>query len=183
LGALAPEVVELMFGGKWLEASPYVAVLACLIVVQAPRILIAPMLTAIGRPADSMIGRAVELSVMLAALLASGVPTLESAMTIWVARELIGFPVMGFILQRATGLGAVEQLRGVAKPLVASLVMCAAILAARGLIADLSALARLSMLVPTGAAVFIGTICLIDMPLVKDLSGFALSSVQRQQRP
>jgi O-antigen/teichoic acid export membrane protein len=68
IAVVAPEVVALLFGRQWLASSPYVTTLALLMLVQAPRLLIAPMLTAIGRPQDSMVGVAVELIVMLGLL-------------------------------------------------------------------------------------------------------------------
>jgi O-antigen/teichoic acid export membrane protein len=182
LGALAPEVVELMFGQRWLEASPYVTILSCLIIVQAPRILIVPLLTSVGRPAASMTARAAELVVMLAALLVSGVPTLDWAVGIWVARELVGFPIMGWILKSETGLGARQQLRGVWPPLVASVLMALGIWGIRTLLpADLSALSRACILIPCGAVIFLITIWLVDRKLVRDVIGFAGSIVQKRR--
>jgi PST family polysaccharide transporter len=182
LGALAPEVVELMFGAKWLEASPYVTIVSFLIIVQAPRILIGPLLTALGRPADSLVTRAVELTVMLLGIWLSGVPTLPWAIAIWVLRELVGFPVTTWVMHRATGLGLAQQLRGVTKPLLASSIMTASLwLLRQALPAQLPALARLCVLVPTGAAVFVASMCVIDMPLVRELAGFARLTIMKRR--
>ena len=50
LAAVAPDIVELLFGARWQPSSPYVAVLGFLVLLQVPRLVFTPLLTALGRP-------------------------------------------------------------------------------------------------------------------------------------
>ncbi len=123
IALLAPEVVELLFGARWHAIHPLVTALALLTIVQAPRLLTTPMLTAIGRPREPLIGLAVELFVVLGLGLAAALTpslSLAAAMAVWMLRELASAPVMIRRLDRATGIGFVEQLAGARMPLLAS---------------------------------------------------------------
>jgi hypothetical protein len=67
------------------------------------------------------------------------------------------------------------------KPLVASLLM-AVVVRQTGLIlpVDFGAILRLCVLVPVGAATFIGAIFLLDRKLVKDFLVFVQAAFERQ---
>lgn len=156
IGVVSSEVVEVLFGSKWLASAPYVTALSCLVVLQAPRVLVSPLLTAIGRPKDLVVGKALELAFVLAAVSLTHVPSLGWAVGIWMVRELVGLPVNVRQLQRASGFSVVEQFRGAALPLVAALVMAGCVFLARGALpGSLSALGRLLALIPVGAASFL----------------------------
>lgn len=184
IGVLSPEIVGLMFGEKWLPAAPYITVLALLVLVQGPRVLVAPLLTALGRPRDLLLSKAAELAFVVLALGITRVPSLSWAVGIWVCRELLALPITLTLLKRASGLGALEQVRGAWVPLAASLVMVAAVLLGRYLIPEsASALVRLVLLVPLGAVAFLGVTFVLDRELVKSLVGFAQSALARTKRP
>jgi O-antigen/teichoic acid export membrane protein len=184
IGVVAPEVVSVMFGDKWLPAAPYISVLSFLVLIQGPRVLVAPLLTALGRPRDLLLSKACELSFVVLALLITRVPSLAWAIGIWVTRELVALPITLRLLRRATGLSALAQLRGAGAPLAAASVMVAAVLLARySLPSDLSALARLALLVPVGALAFVAVACVLDRELVKSVLAFARSAVGRSKRP
>jgi O-antigen/teichoic acid export membrane protein len=183
IGVLSPEIVGLMFGEKWLPAAPYISVLALLVLVQGPRVLVAPLLTALGRPRDLLLSKAAELVFVLAALFATRVPSLSWAIGIWVARELLALPITARLLKRAMGLGALDQLRGAAVPLAASSSLVAAVLSARYLLPQsVGALGRLLVLVPVGAAAFLGAAFVLDRELVKSLLAFVQSALGRAKR-
>jgi O-antigen/teichoic acid export membrane protein len=184
IGVLAPEIVSLMFGEKWLPAAPYITVLSLLVLVQGPRVLVAPLLTALGRPKDLLLSKAAELAFVMLALGITRVPTLGYAVGIWVCRELLALPITVRLLKRATGLGAFEQVRGAGVPLAASLFMVAAVLLGRYFVpASASSLVRLVLLVPLGAVAFLGVTFLLDRELVKSLIAFAQSALSRGKRP
>lgn len=184
IGVLSPEIVGLMFGEKWLPAAPYVTVLSLLVLVQGPRVLVAPLLTALGRPKDLLLSKAGELGFVVLALVVTRVPTLGWGVGIWVCREFVALPITLRLLKRASGLGALEQVRGAWVPLVASLVMVAAVLLGRYLLpASISSLTRLVVLVPLGAVSFLGTTFVLDRELVKSLLGFVQTALARGKRP
>jgi O-antigen/teichoic acid export membrane protein len=176
---VAPEVIELLFGARWLASSPYVTALALLTVIQAPRLLITPMLTAMGRPREPLLGLAVEMGVVLGLLVTVGARSLSFAIAIWIVRELASAPLMARRLTRATGIGLLEQLRGTRVPLLASAAMGVALYAMRSLLpAGLGASVRLAILAPLGAAVFFVVAWSIDPQSMRKLAAF-LSSVAK----
>jgi polysaccharide transporter, PST family len=184
IGVLSPEIVGLMFGEKWLPAAPYITVLALLVLVQGPRVLVAPLLTALGRPKDLLLSKAAELGFVVLALGITRVPTLSWAVGIWGCRELLALPITLRLLKRASGLGVLEQVRGAWVPLAASLVMVAAVLLVRYLLPlGSSALARVAVLVPVGAVAFLGVTWVLDRELMKRLLAFAQSALARSKRP
>ena len=180
LGAVAPDIVELLFGHRWQPSSPCIAVLGFLVLLQAPRMAFTPLLTALGRPRDSLAGLLAELVFMLAAVWLSGVPTLPWAIGIWGASECALFLVSGWVLRRVTGYSVFEQFDGVLKPLLASVLM-AAVVTETGMTlpAEFGPILRLTLLIPLGAAIFTGAILLLDRKLVKDFLEFVQTAFER----
>jgi len=179
LASVAPDIVDVLFGHRWQPSSPYVAVLGFLVLIQAPRLVFTPLLTALGKPRDSLVGMFAELIFMLGAVWLSGVPSLSWAVGIWVASEFVVVLVSGWMLRRATGYSFFKQFDGVLNPLLASLVMAAVVIATRvQLTANIGAVLRLAVLLPLGAIVFAGAIFLLDRQLVKDFLMFARSAYQ-----
>jgi len=180
IAVVAPEVVELLFGGSWSNAVPYVSALAVLIVVLVPRVLGTTLLNAVGRPRDGLVAVALDLALLSGLMLTLGGRSIGWAASIWVFRELAVAPVMALVLRRATGLGVREQLLGAVVPLVAALAMAAAVsLVRRALPAELGALPRLSLLAPLGAAVFVACAWLTDRSVVARASSFFAAALRR----
>ena len=179
LGAVAPEVVEVLFGHRWQPSSPYVTVLGFLVLLQVPRLVFTPLLTALGRPRDLLVGLLAELLFMLGVTWSIGMPSLPWAIGLWVASESVLVLVSSGVLRRATGYSVLEQFGGVLNPLLASLLMAAVIIETRSyLSADLGPLLRLTVLVPLGALVFGLAIFLLDRRLVKAFLEFARSAFE-----
>ena len=180
IALVAPLVVELLFGARWLASAPYVAVLALLALVQAPRLLMTPALTALGRPREPLAGLAVELLVVVGLLLTVGAHTLRWAVGIWVIREIASVPVMTVLVRRATGVGIGTHLRAAAGPLLSSACMAAALLAIRRVLpAAMPVAARLAVMAPLGAAIFLGAAWSFDRTAMKRLLDFVASVVRR----
>jgi len=181
LGSLAPDIVEMLFGRRWLPSSPYVTVLGLLVLMQAPRLLITPVLTALGRPRDPLVGLVAELIFMLGVTWWLGMTSLPWAIAIWVASECVLAQVSSWMLKRATGYTFFDQFRGVLRPGFASLVMVAAVIETRlQLPAGFGPISRLAVLLPVGAIVFAGAISLLDRRLVSDFLGFVRSAFEKK---
>jgi O-antigen/teichoic acid export membrane protein len=181
LGSVAPDIVEVLFGRRWLPSSPYVAVLGFLVLMQAPRLLITPVLTALGRPRDPLVGLVAELFFMLGVTWSLGMASLPWAIAIWVASECVLAQVSSRVLKRATGYTFFDQFRGVLKPFFVSLVMAAVVIETRRrLPADFGPMLRLAVLIPLGAVVFAGAISLLDRQLVGDFLGFVRTALARK---
>ena len=183
LAAVAPDVIELLFGRRWLPSTPYVMALGFLVLVQAPRLLITPVLTALGRPRDPLVGLAAELVFMLGLTAALGMKSLPVAIAIWVASECVLALVSTGVLRRAAGYGVLEQFRGILKPLLASLLMATAVIETRlQLPLEWSPLLRLMVLLPVGAIVFTGVAAFLDRRLVIDFLDFVRAGFDRKWR-
>jgi O-antigen/teichoic acid export membrane protein len=149
--------------------------------MQAPRLLITPVLTALGRPRDPLAGLIAELLFMLGVTWWLGMPSLPWAVAIWVASECVLAQVSSWMLKRATGYSFFDQFRGILKPGFASLVMAAAVMETRlQLPAGLGPISRLAVLLPVGAIVFAGAISLLDRGLVSDFLGFVRSAFEKR---
>jgi O-antigen/teichoic acid export membrane protein len=181
LGVVAPEVVEVLFGQRWLPSAPYVAVLGFLVLLQAPRLLFTPFLTALGKPRDSLVGLIAEWIFILCATWLVGMRSLPWAIAVWVGGECVMVVVSSWMLRRVTGYTLVDRFNGVLKPLLAALLMAAALTETRlQLLAGLSPALRLMVLIPLGAAIYGGAIFLLDRRLVKDFLAFAQSAFARK---
>jgi PST family polysaccharide transporter len=123
MAATADNLVTLLFGDKWLPAAFYVQLLCFTMLLQAPRMLAVPILTAIGRPRDVLFGYSwgvLYMVVMLALVpLASG----SAAMAIWAGTELVYAPVFIWALWRRTRITGWQQLQNIAWASVAGGVM------------------------------------------------------------
>ena len=183
IAVTAPEVVSVLFGNKWLPSAPYVTALALSVLIQAPRLLVGSMLTALGRPRDLLLEKAAELIFIVLAISVSRTPTLAWAVGIWIARELLSLPITSRMLKNATGFGLVDQLRGVGVPLVASAVMAGALLALRARLPEsFSPTLRLALMAGAGAGCFLATTYVLDRALIKQVLGFAQAALTRGTR-
>ena len=176
IALVAPLVVELLFGSRWLASAPYVSLLALLALVQAPRLLMTPALTALGHPRQPLAGLAVELLIVIGLLATVGAHTLPGAVAIWVIRELASAPVMTHLVKRAVGLGAAAHLRAVAGPLLASACMALALFGVgRVLPTSLPTAGRLAILAALGALSFVAAAWTFDRQAMKRLLDFVAS--------
>jgi polysaccharide transporter, PST family len=184
LGLVAPDVVRLLFGEKWLPAAPYVTALAFLVLLQAPRVLVAPLLTALGRPRDLLLSKSAELLFVLLALGISRVPTLTWALGIWMARELIALPLTITLLRRATGFGVVDQFRGALVPLGGALAMACVVWPLSAMLpAAWSSPTRLLLLVPAGAVTFVVTCRALGREVFQTLTELITTALARRAPP
>jgi O-antigen/teichoic acid export membrane protein len=185
LGAVAPDIVEVLFGHRWQPSSPYVTVLGFLVLLQVPRLVYTPLLTALGRPRDALIGLLAELLFMLGVSWTLGMPSLPWAIALWVASECVLVLVSSWVLRRATGYSVIEQFGGILNPLLASLLMAAVVMETRlQLPAEFGPVLRLAVLLPLGAMVFALAIFLLDRRLVKDFVDFARTAFEsKRNRP
>jgi len=180
MALVAPELVELLFGHKWLPSTAYVAVLATLVLVRAAGLLFGPLLTALGRPRDSLLSVSVEFAVMLALIAVFGARSLTAAVGVWVARELVAAGMMAWLVKRALKLPLTSLVGGAFVPLAATALMAAVVLVLRGLLPhELGPFARFSLLVSTGVLSFALGMRLFGRALVARAWGFLGTALAR----
>ena len=123
IGALAPELIALMFGDKWVPASPYVLILSLLTFVQVPRLPATPLLSAAGYLRDvSGIGIVV-LAYMLVATALTRLSNEDVALAVWSGGEMLTFVGIAVALQRRLHIPIREQWSEIIAPLVAATIM------------------------------------------------------------
>ncbi len=175
----SPEIVNAVFGSRWAPASGCIAALACLALVQTPRLFATPVLTAIGRPRDPLAGMCVELAFMLAMFLVFGIPSLAWAVGLWLASECSQIPISAWMLRRATGYGIVDQFAGTRVPLLAVTAMSVAVIGTRRVLPDGLAMApKLACLVLVGATIYSAALLLLDRRLARRFLSFVHSGLR-----
>jgi O-antigen/teichoic acid export membrane protein len=178
IAVTAPEIVEAVFGTRWLPSIPAIVALCCLALVQAPRLYVSPILTAVGRPKDAVVGSLAELIFMIAVATACGLPNLTWAIGVWIASECIQIPITVILMQRATGYRLRDQFGGIVTPLLSVTVMALSTWLARmGLGAETAPHIKLVIISAVGAATYVAAIAVFDRPLAHSFIGFVRSSV------
>ncbi len=162
LAAVAPEAVEILFGRKWLPAAPYVSMLGVLVVFQAPRLFIGPILTALGKPSLLLRGYIIGLVYLAVAIAVTRFSTPATVIMVWSGCELLYFAVFGQFFYRAAGVTRRQQIRFVAMPLVASLMMAAGVTACRWYLGTWALPWRTVVLVAVGGIVYLAAIYTLD---------------------
>jgi O-antigen/teichoic acid export membrane protein len=170
LALVSEDLVGILFGSKWAPAAPYLSALACLTILQVPRMFVTPMLVAQGRPYDVMPAIAAEIGLMFALFFGLGIPHPGYAIGIWIICEVAQTPFAGAMLWRRTGLTLIDQGRGVLTPLISVIVLAAAIgLVRHFLPATCTPIIRLFVCMSVGGLTYPFTLALIDRTLVREI--------------
>ncbi|HEX2656801.1 MAG TPA: oligosaccharide flippase family protein, partial [Polyangia bacterium] len=173
IAVCAPEVVEVVCGHKWLPSAPYISVLAMLVLVQAPRLLISPLLTAKGRPKDLVAARLAEFVFLGVTLAVLRTPTIAWAVGIWVAREVAMVPLTTWMTWKASGFGVTDQFHGALTSLLAALVMAVVTLGAKAyLLSSYGPVVRLVACAPVALLSFALAVGLLNRVLALRFSEF-----------
>ena len=184
IASTAPEIVEILFGKEWLGAAPYVTILAMIGLIQGSRLLLSPVLTALGRPRDVLVAQVAELILVLGALLLLGAPSIGWALAIWAARECLGGVILATLLRRATGVDLRAHLATGVVPLACAAVMFGVLWECRSLLPVTWGLAsRLAVLAPLGLGVYVACAFVLNRRLVVELLEFGHTAIRRPTRP
>lgn len=157
-------LVETVFGSKWTEMSPFVAILALAMPVMTLQILFTPANNALGRPQvtarTNMFG-AVLMPVTFLIAIQYGVYGLAWG---WV----IAFPLLTIFTymqsHRHIGISARELVQAVWPGLSASVAMAAVVYGVDQLLPDMIVYARLVLLVATGGLAYVGLLYILARP-------------------
>lgn len=182
LAVCAPEVVELVFGPRWLAAAPFVALLAVLTFPFFPRLFSVPIYNAAGHPALPSVALLPQIAFLVAAMLLIGRFSLAAAAAVWAARLVLGLAIDLWLLRRVTGIGAARQLAGAVSPALAAVAMAATVHGARlYLLAAYGPAPRLALMVGIGAVAYAAVLWLLNRGLVLELGAFARQMLARRQ--
>ena len=168
LALTAPEAVETVFGEKWLPMAPLVSGLALAMPAMALQIMCSPATNATGRARVSLYTSLFGAVVFPASFLvgiAYGPMGLVHAW--WVAAPALMIFTLVLTLP-VVKVRLVELLRAIVPSLVASALMAGGVAWLDGLASEWHYIARLALLVSTGAAIYGGVLWLAYRSVVLD---------------
>lgn len=172
IGAVAPELVGLVFGPAWDAARPLLPILSGALTFRALLILVPNYLQGIGDAKAAFWCTAAGAVAFPPAVLIGCHWGLAGACWAWLACYPAVFAAGAFIAARRGGFAFAAVAFAPLRPIAAGLVMVAAVLALRtALPATLSDAARLACLVAVGAATYAATIMLAFPRLGAELRG------------
>lgn len=180
--AVAPEVVDIVFGPQWGEAKPVLAVLALASAFRAIQVPFPNYLQGTGRSGASFLCMLVGLVLLVPALAIGSAHGVMGAGVAWLVVAILGFVLSAMIAARWGDVVLRELLAAPVKPLLAALVMLAVVLPLGHVLVlpDLPGIwpsvARLGVLGMVGAAVFAAVVFLGFRALRDE----ALALVRRQ---
>lgn len=164
VSALAPEVVQVVFGPNWLATIPVVRVLALIGALHAMFYFNSNIMVAAGKPGWSLALNAMNAVVNVAGFIIAlrmGWGILGVA-TAYVVRGYVISPVALLVLKRLIGLRLRTYFRQIVPAAVATVVMVAAMLLVTMTLApNLAAPLRLAVAVVGGGIVYLGMIALV----------------------
>ena len=131
MAVTAPELVLVLLGPSWLPAAPLVAIFSLTAILLFIRQFVIVAITALGRPGHSTGISSQGLALGMAGL-AAGAPFGLAVAAAASALRALPFYIPGAaLMRRASGMGAMDQLRPVARPLLATALMALLVLALR----------------------------------------------------
>jgi teichuronic acid exporter len=162
LSSVAPEFVRVVLGAQWIEAVTPLRLAAVVVPVQLLSNVFSTALTGLGR-ADVELRNMVTALVVTAGAVLVGV---QAGATGLAAAACVASPLALALNVRRTNavlcLPARGMLAAVRGPVLAGVVMYAAVTAARELLGGTDPLLRLPVLIFTGAVFYVGAITLFD---------------------
>ncbi|HEX6102804.1 MAG TPA: lipopolysaccharide biosynthesis protein [Alphaproteobacteria bacterium] len=161
LALVAPELVPILLGGKWLEAVPVVQASALPTLVYSLGFFLSNVLTAIGRP-----GLRLALTVLQAAasavLVYLALPRGPAAVALAMgAAALLAYMVNALMLKRLIGLGPLAYHRQAWPAALATAVMAAAVWAIALRLEELPAIAALAAKIGVGGLAYLAATLLL----------------------
>jgi PST family polysaccharide transporter len=179
LALLAPDLVSLLFGAKWEGTETIIQLLCVATMVVILREYSGIALHALGFPGTNLRINAVGVLVSIVPFILGQVSTGMAAALVWAARAL-GLLIASFFgLRSRTSLSLVQQLKPAAPALLGIAAMTAVLLLAlMPVLNDFGALARVAILVPVGATVYLATVALVSPPLLPRIVQFVAGAAR-----
>ncbi len=172
IASVAPEVVDIVFGPAWAAARPLLPVLSLALTFRAMLILLPNYLMGIGDAKGSFWCTGTGTVVFPLAVFTGCTWGLGGACWAWLVCYPAVFMIEGFIASRRGGFPYRAILAAPFPPMVAGAVMAAVVTAVRVLLPPmLPDIARIVILVATGAIVYPATLFIAFRPLALELRG------------
>lgn len=154
---VAPDFVQVVLGSKWEDATPVIQILAVVGIVQSLHTLNAEVLLALNKAGTLLRYTILWVAATTAAVVIGVQWGIVGVAACYAIATMLVEPIRAYVTTHALGIPLSRFIRSLSGVAQATAAMAAALLAARaGLIAlDVPAAARLVLLVPLGAAVYV----------------------------
>ncbi len=163
LAAIAPDIVPLVFGQKWVPAVVAVQLIALFWAIRMSRILAPSLLRAVGVQRSLVANAVLALAATLVALWLTRDAMFTVAVAAYGVRVLATLPVGLRQIAVSAGVTVRTQIGATLPALIAAMAMAFCLLMlANGPLAGLAPLARLAILVPAGVAIYGIVVALLD---------------------
>lgn len=180
LAACAEEVVVVAFGERWLTAAPYFSTVALMALATFTRMYGPALLQTLGMPGFDTIALIAQEACILVGMVWFGRMSTAHAMGVWAGSLLLTMPIDMLLQRRMSGMGVLRQLRGAGLPLLASLLMAAAVAAVKSVLPHgWPPALRLLPMVASGGLCYLVLIALLDREGVRTFLGFVRQSLRR----
>ncbi|BBD01392.1 MULTISPECIES: lipopolysaccharide biosynthesis protein [Sphingobium] len=183
MAVTAEPLVETLFGQKWLEMAPFVAILALAMPFMTLQVMFAPVSNALGRPGTTARVAAVGAVLMPIAFLIGiqfGAIGLAWA---WLAAFPVLTGVTAWLAGGPMGLRFADLIRAAAPGLGCAVLMAGMVMIVDRLLPPLAAPVRLAILVPAGGLAFLAALMLCARGTVMELVALVVRRAPPVQAP
>jgi polysaccharide transporter, PST family len=185
LALVAQEAIVVIFGPRWVDSGPVAAVLFLIGPVLTIQLFSGSLLNGVGHPEITFRIRLVTTIVNLvgffiAVFFFRDIVAVAGA---FVVRGYLLMPLILWWVRRYAGVDIADQLRELRGPVLATIVMTAAVLVVKFLLlGNVHNGVLLAVEVVTGIASFLAALLVVDRPLVRDVTLVALQALPGGQR-
>lgn len=168
MAIVTPELITVLFGARWIEAAPLASGLALVVLVPAVRLFMPAYLTSLGKPGTLLRINGITFVVFLVAVAAIRPVGGLLMIAILAAAECLTIVLFARVLMQRGGISAVDHLRAIAGPAIATSIMAAIALPVQLWTAGhASAWFRLVIVAATGASVYIAVLAMTQPRLAQ----------------
>jgi O-antigen/teichoic acid export membrane protein len=153
LAVLAPDIVVVLFGQKWLPAAPILTILALAGMLYPAHVINLQMVLARGQPRIFIRNEIIKKTIGVVCVLIGSLFGIFGLAWSQVVFNVLGFVVNAQPARKSMHYGPLRQLADLFGPIVATMLMAVIVFLLRRAM-PLSPHAALALLVPTGAAVY-----------------------------
>lgn len=183
--ALAPDILATFFGARWLPAVPSMQLLMLLGIVQTVQFFESQVLCAMGKPEKHLFNYTINTIASFIIFLCFVRAGLTAMVAAFVVRGYVLAPLYTWSVMKMLPVRLKDYWRVLWPPVLASLVMGAALVAAKNAIGShLSPLVVLALFVPIGAGIYAASLAVVRPELLREVWGLIeMLRLRRMEKP
>ena len=179
ISAVAPELVRVLFGPKWLQVVPALTILPLVVPIRMVCSVMFTTSLALGNRQLDLRNTIINFAVIPGGFFVGAHWGLTGLCLSWLVSVPLAYAFSVPAVLRVIGVRVLDLTAECGPPAVAAGVMCAAIMSLRIALADQSAITALGMLCAAGAVVYVAVVALISPRHLVTARGFARSLLSK----